>query len=390
MGGGNRRWGTVFFVVMVVCIFLAAFGLASVFLFHDLFHLTSSNSAIYILRGTSGGIDLRRDMLVEDGSRLIFMLDANCVFSIFMRKFSEFARRPLLELTWWEGEGEGVIKKFGEDGSILEVAFSRFRDVGTPKGLFIGGDLPYGDVSRDESKATSGMGYFDGKKWTHLWCAANEGFNISGTGEMLSPEKWKYMGSRVLKDTYDEVDLESYHQIEISDKRQALMTRRVRFRATDDFLTLGIKIANPNTTGFAYTYIYGDEPWVGGFGSSWGDVGWFEGGLIEKETSLDPVKYKYAGYWDHGIASVDRGGEGYSGYANFIKWVSPTPDLVYLANEFSCCDEKRPLDSAYKRVIGIEWHGIALYPGESRTHVLVLGKAKVRNGLPAIPYINPE
>lgn len=386
MENGKRRGGRTFLIIGAVLIFLSAFGLTSIFFFHDLFRFTSSNSAIYVLSGENGGVEVRRDMLAEEEDRLIFMLDANCVFNIFMRNFAAFAKRPMLELTWWEETGQGVIKKFGADGSIIEVTFSRFRDVGKPLGLFIGGDLPYGDISRDKHHATSGMAYYDGKKWVHLWCAANEGFSLYGTEEVLSPEKWKYLGAKIIKDTYDEAGIESFHEVKTGG-RTVLMTRRVFFRAPDDYLTLEIKIANPNTEPIAYTYVYGDEPWVGKFGSSSGDVGWYEGGLIDRETAIDPKRYKYAGYWDHGNEYAGQG-RSYSGYANFISWLTPAPDTVYLANEFECCDNDRPLDSSHKRVIGIAWYAEKLMPGESRTHVLVMGKADIRGDRPTMPKIN--
>lgn len=361
------------------------FFFSSLFFFHDLLDLTSSNSAIYVVK-EGDGIKLRRDLMAGEREKLLFMFNANPIFDFFMKKFALAAGRSLLELTWDGEGGTGVIKQFRSDGRIFSVSLSRFEELGKPRGLFIGGDLPYGDADRDPGAATSGIGFYDGKQWYHLWCVSNEAFSLSGSEQMAAPAHWRYLGGRKQKDTYDEVVLESDHDIVIGDVR-VLMKRTIRFRAGDDYLILKVRIINPNAGGIAYSYLFGDEPWIGRFGSSAGDVGWDEEGIIEAEAFIDPVRNKYAGFYDYGNIWAGES-HSFSGYANFVKWISPTPSFVTFSNGKQCCTTDRPLDSTFNRMLVIAWKDQRLLPGESLTYTMALGMAKIgKDGLPAVPDI---
>lgn len=375
-----------FFKVLIAVVILANAGMASLFLFHDVFNFTSSNSAVYVLKGASGGVEISRDLLAEDANRLIFMLDVNCLFNYLMKGFAQATNEPVLELTWDAEGGIGDIKQFRPDGKVLEVAFSRFREGSSPHGLFIGGDLPYGDTSRDSKGNTSGMAYWDGIRWSHIWCAANEAFNLAGTQEMVAPPQWDFIGSSVVKDTYDEVILQSDHEKVVGDVK-VLMQRAVSFKSNEDYIGLKVTISNPNSVPISYSYVYGDEPWLGGFGSSVGDVGWIEGSLIEKETMIDTEVHKYAGFWDYGNHMAGERNDEFTGYANFIEWTLPLPSFAFFSNDFRCCSDQ-PLESLDKRVIAVVWRDQSLMPGESRSYLMAVGMANVVNGFPRKPATN--
>lgn len=138
-----------------------------------------------------------------------------------------------------------------------------------------------------------------------------------------------------------------------------------------------------------YSFAYGDEPWVGHFGGSEGDVGWYGGGLIRYEGFISPTQYRYAGFWDYGN---DAAGEKhiYTGYANFIEWLSPTPSYVFLSNTIdNCCNELLPLSSIYRRSINIVYLNQILMPAESRDHVFAIGIAGLNpKDLPKKPDVN--
>lgn len=93
----TKRFLVKVIIGVVVFIKIAMIG---VFIFHEFFNFTSSNSAIYILRGEKGGIELSRDLFFESADRLIFMLDVNCIFDYFMKGLAVAKGKPLLELTW--------------------------------------------------------------------------------------------------------------------------------------------------------------------------------------------------------------------------------------------------------------------------------------------------
>jgi hypothetical protein len=374
--------------IFVITIAIANIAMASIFLFHELFNFTSSNSAVYFLRGKFGGIEIKRDLLIEDADRLVFMVDANRVFNYLMKGMAVAKHKPILELTWDEDVGVGHVKQFRSDGTILSFPFSRFKDgERRPQGLFLGGDLPYGDITRSDARNTGGMSYFDGGKWHHIWCSTNEGFGIQGgTLKSVYPMRWDFFGSKVLKNTEDEVILQSEHRL-VHNNHVIDMKRLASFQAGDDYFTLKVMFTNSGLRPVIHGYSWGDEPWVGDFGTSEGDVGWYESGLIQKERLISPNRYRYVGFWDYGNEAAGEGHE-FSGRANFVEWAAPVPSFVFLSNSIDeCCDESAPLSSKKDRTVSIVWHDQLLMPGERRTYTLAIGMASMnpKTGMPLKP-----
>jgi hypothetical protein len=309
-----------------------------------------------------------------------------------MKGMAVARQNPVLELTWNDKEGVGDLKQFRTDGTMLSLCFSRSSDLtGTPRGLFLGGDLPYGDASRDSGQDTSGLSYFDGEEWNHVWCASNEALKFTGSDRNYVPPDWAYLGSKVLKSTKDEVILQSTHRLDAGG-HSVLMTRIASLRAEDDYMVLKMKLSNVGPAPVSYGYSWGDEPWVGRFGLSKGDIGWYDGGLVKAETLISPYKHRYAGLWDYGN---DMAGEGhdFTGYANFVEWFTPLPSLVFFSNAIDkCCDEAVPLSSETDRVINIVWLNQMLMPQESRTYTLAVGLARPdpQTGMPVKPQTHIE
>lgn len=344
--------------------------------FHEFFNFTSSNSVIYVLKKDKG-IDIRLDLLAEDSGRLLFMININCIFDYYMRARAVVSNRPVLELTWDEDKGTGDIKQYRPDGTMFSLTLARFVEEGLKaKGVFVGGDLAYGDVSRSPERSTSGFGYYDGRRWNHIWCALNEGFQVYGTERTIMPVMWKYEGSRVRQNTRDKVVVESVHEIDEGGGVRIRMLRRLVFRAQDDYFVLLVRFINISPFLLIYGYTIGDEPWVGDYyGMSLGDVGWTQGGIIGTEQFISPTENRYAGYWDIGNKAAGEE-QVYTGYANFVEWIAPLPNRVYFSNALErCCSEQTPLSSMDNRVINIMWLEEALSPGQSRDHVLAFGKA---------------
>jgi hypothetical protein len=364
--------------IVVITLALINISMASIFLFHEFFNFTSSNSALYFMRGQFGGVEIKRDLLMEDADRLIFMLDANRLFNYFMKGMAVAKNRPILELTWDKDVGVGHIKQFRTDGTILMFPFSRFTHNGfRPQGLFLGGDLPYGDTVRSEDRNTVGLSYYDGKKWYHIWCATNEGFGVQGgTLQSVYPMHWQFLRSKVLKNTPDEIILQSEHRLKHQD-HVIDMKRLASFTAGDNFFTLKVMFKNSGLKPLIHGYSWGDEPWVGEFGTSNGDVGWYKDGLITNERLISPNRYRYVGLWDYGNEAAGEG-HNYSGHANFVEWGTPLPSFVFLSNSIDkCCDVNKPLASEKDRTVSIVWHDQLLMPGQSRIYTLVIGMASV-------------
>jgi len=368
---------------------IAVIVILGLFFFHDLLHITSSNAVVYFVKTPNGFLSVTRDLSLENAGDLLFMFDATCLINWLLHAESAATGKPLLDVTWNEDTGRGGIKQFRPDGTKLVVTFSRFQDGGKKAGgLFLGGDLAYGDYDRSADGATSGMSYYDGRKWNHIWCAANEGFTLhSNDRKAYNAYEWHYLSGRVLKRTDDEVIIQSRHMLQEGDEK-VLMNRWVSMKAGDDHLKLNIEFENKGKAKITYNYDYGDEPWVGEFHNSRGDVGWSEKGLITHERFISPRENRYAGYWDHGN---DAAGEkhSYSGYANFIRWPGMHPSVVYFSNNFESCSEEKPLSSYNNRVINIGWLSQTLLPGERRTYTLIIGKASINpgTGLPEAPHM---
>ncbi len=375
--------------ITLFCVIGITVSLLSIFLLRDVFDLTSSNSTLYFVKEGNRAVTIKRDLFTEDESKLIFKIDFNKLIRTFIRGEAVARGRALLDVTWDTDTGRGEIKQFRPNGTMLSVTFSRFREEGNEaSGLFIGGDLPFGDPDRSAEGATYGMAYYDGKDWYHIWCAANEGFALMpDVTKFYAPHEWKYLNSRILKKTDDEVLLESSHLLDNNRGNIVQMTRQVHMRAADEFLTLNVEFMNKSNIPVEFIYVYGDDPWIGNFGNSLGDVGWTETGIVKHETFISPLANQYAGFWDYGN---DAAGEkhNYTGMANFIKWISPLPSHVYFSNSFAnCCLNDTPIASYFNRIINVMWSDWVLLPGQTTAFTLLIGKANInaQTGMPDIP-----
>jgi len=333
---------------------------------------------LFLLRGRSGPrLELKDDLFLGDGSRVIASLSFSRARRLLAGGAGAEAGKPWLELDWDEAGGGGIVRNHLPDGTELVTLFGRYEDSQsrTPQGLFVGGAIP--DVAADEARANqSGMAHRDSRGWHHVWCNVNEAIFDVVRRQLSYPSAWKLLGTRVLIGDRDRLVIESSHELAISGG-PIRMDRFAYFRAGKPWFKLGIQITNTGDDPIHYAYTYGDEPWVGDFGSAAGNVGWTAEGYVRTEEAIDPVANRWAGVLDED-----------SGVANFIAWVGgDLPDLVYLANAPGALARgaRAPLDSN-EIFLGLEWSPRILGPGESRSMLLSLGLAEIgRTGLPAIP-----
>ena len=379
---------------IVILLLFVVFSYAAIYALHNFFDFTSSNAVLYFIKGSDGRIKIKRDLDYDMADRLVFMFDMTCFISKFLEITATARSESMLDVTWDDTLGKGEVKDFRPDGTIFSITFSRFKILdgmegldGRTSGLFIGGDLPYGDVHRDKEGGNSGIGYFRDNRWYHIWCAANEGFILKDS--VFLPKDWIYLGSRVLKLTNSEVIIESSHRFPLR-SRNIVMKRIFYMKSGWDYLLLNVSFANNGQTPLVYTYGYGDEPWVGLSSSSRGNIGWTDGRIFEYEGYLAPWPKGYAGYWDYGNDAV-REGRGYTNMANFIQWLSITPTEVYFANDFRYVDENRPLSSLDNRLINLVWSDQVLRPGEAKTYSFAIGMAHTTpDGTPLKPKVGSE
>jgi hypothetical protein len=325
---------------------------------------------LFLLRAHDGRMmELQDDLFLGDGSRLV----AGVSFSRVRRWLGGApaaapAGQPSLELDWDERSGRGVVRNRLGDGRELLTMLGRYEDDvgGHPQGIFVGGAVP--DVAGDLAHQNqSGMALLDRGQWVHVWCNVNEAIvDMDGPYVTIPPSAFRFLGSRVLVQDARRVVLESRHEIGFR-RGKLRMERFAYFAAGEPFFKLGIRLTGLGPAPVTYAYLYGDEPWVGQFGSAAGNLGWIEGAIIPIEGAIDPRQSRWAGIVDMK-----------SSYANFIEWLGDDlPDDVYFSNQ---AGRHAPAQAGVRLdsneiFVGLQWVGRRLGAGEDRTMELVIGLA---------------
>ncbi len=357
------------------------------------FNITGSHEGIFLLRGERGALfELKDDIYLGEAYRYIIGVDFEKARRLYHTFFNN-GKKPFLYYKWDEKNGEGYVRNYLAGGKQLLVNFSRFKDEfgNEAAGLFVGGGLPRNVEEDDTVKmSATGMAYHDGVRWYHIWCSANEAiFSYELEGKI--PSSWKYLGSKVIQHSESDLILESNHEVMI-DNVPLRIDRRVAFKAGEIYFILTFSIKNVGIVPVTYYYLYGDDPWLGNYGSSGGNVGWSSDGLYYFVGRLDTKKYHYAGYFDFGNSAIGQGHD-FTKTANFIEWFGDDEPFVYFSNGPydipPLSDEKIPLNSN-ARFIGINWGPQTLQPNQSATYTLAIGMADhdPKTGFPVKPKVD--
>lgn len=382
-GYGVIAFFAVLFLLLVTCI---------------RFDMTGHFNGIFLLKGRHDWrFELKDDLYVGDGDRIIYSLSFNAPrYRLARLLHGRTSGTPRLYYEWDVNEGSGFIRNFLADGTQLLTSFGRFVDDNNQHvhGLFVGGGMPESVTGGDNvSMNNTGMSHFDGRRWYHIWCNVNEGFISLDRTRASEPGAWKFLGSKVLNESGSTLVVSSSHLAQFEGV-PLRVDRYVYFTVGDTFFTLTIKVTNLGSSPAGFIYLYGDEPWVGDYGTSRGDVGWVSDGLVNYETKIDSLKYTYAGMFHYGNSAFDEG-HNFTLKANFIEWFGPTRPDVYFANlegplQDSAGLRKIPLKSN-SRFIGLEWPCRFLMPQQSISYNLAIGMAgydPVRK-LPVKPDVIP-
>ena len=363
------------------------------------FNISGPVEGIFLLKGKQGSLlEIKNDLYLGDGSRLLLGIDFG---SPRFRFFNRFRQHRLdeayLYYEWDKHDGTGYVRNFMPGGRQLLTCFARYEENNSENvnGLLVGGGLP-DDVKGDDAVKMNetGMAYFDGKRWYHIWCSVNEAISSGSNGRAILPSRWKFLGSKVLKESEKALAITSRHEI-VVDNVPLRMDRYAYFRAGDPYFILSIRITNMGKDPVSYFYLYGDEPWVGNYGTSAGNVGWVRDGLVNYVQWVNTDKYSYIGMYDHGNSAIGESG-GFTDMANFIEWFGNNkPADAYFSNNPNdypkTMFEKVPL-SSNERFMGLQWGPLMLQPGQSDRYVLAIGKAgnDPKTGFPVKPPIKLE
>ncbi len=379
----NRKWAVFLLITLVIFV--------SILVMTVKFNITGSHEGVFLLKGQPGAVfELRDDLFLGEAYRYIAGVDFDNARQLYYKLFKYHGiKEPYLYFKWDEKNGEGFVRNYLPGGKQILVNFSRFvDDFGKEaSGLFVGGGLPANVAEDDKVKMNAtGMAYYDGFRWYHIWCNANEAIFTTNL-EPSYPSSWKYLGSRILHKAKDDLLLESKHEVMI-DKVPLLIDRLVYFRAGASYFVLTIKVRNIGNSPVSYYYLYGDDPWLGNYGTSGGNVGWSGDGFYYYVGWLDTKKNNYAGYFDFGNGAVGQQ-HNYTRTANFIEWFGDTKPFVYFSNgpfDIPPLNGQGIPLSSNERFIGINWEQ-TLQPDQSVTYTLAIGMADIdpKTGFPMKP-----
>lgn len=368
---------------------------AAVLLSKITFSNRNSFEGIYFLKGKAAEwLEVTDDLSPDDVERLLWSV---ALPSLKKAKVSaacvQSGNKPCTNFEWNDKVGRGFIKTYFPGDKKLIITLGRYVGSTTGKpvsGLFIGGGLPTGDPDYQQGNFNeSGMTYFDGNRYYHIWCTVNESVQDADNKSIL-PSTWEFVSSKIIENSESDLTIISRHRIMVNNVPVAI-ERTLFYQTGDTFVTLSTKLTNIGRAPTSFAYIYGDEPWLGNYYTySKGNIGWYKDGLITTETFIDTAKNNYMGMFDNGnpLASESHS---FTGKANFIEWDPATrPDIAYFSNQFGSVappDKKVPLTSYKNRVLALEWAMKSLPPGESRSFVLKVGMADndAKSGFPVKP-----
>ncbi len=348
---------------------------------------------VYLLKGENG-----RTLVVSDSvylgeeDRLLAGIDLP---GINLLEHHFLSSKTRLELHWNAAAGRGVIHNRLADGTVLVTNFSRYVDSEGEQthGLFIGGAEPA--RLHPKNLDGSGMSWFDGKQWNHIWCNTNEGIGSTVSTHRYAPSHWKYLGSTVDVENDERIVLNSRHEV-VVDGAPLQIKRTVEVLAGQPELKLTMQIVNGGGRAGHYFYYYGDEPWVGEFGSSAGDVGWMGGRLVKFETVIDPKTVTTIGMIDFGNDVLGERHH-FRNVANFIRWSPATrPDIAFFANQYDGFAHRPEVQVPLQgdaRSLGMYWGPKTLPPGATETIELTLGMAgpaELKGLLPHTAQLSPQ
>ena len=345
------------------------------------FDPTGDHEGVYLLKGEKGyWFELTDDLFPEEAQRLIYGSPLTWLKKVSSATQCHANIDSCIVFEWNERTGRGFIKNLYPDGRKLLICLGRFQGYEglATKGLFVGGGLPTNDPDYNINNANeTGMAYFDGYRYYHIWCNVNECMaSALNPTDISYPPQWQFLGSKVLENSRKDLTLSSRHRA-LVDGTPYDIEKHFFYEAGDQYFTLVTTITNRGDNPAGFIYMYGDEPFLGEYGSSKGNVGWLKGGIVNTETYFDTQTNIFAGMFDYGNSLIGEDHGDYTWKANFIEWNAKSrPDVGYFANKEGGTgfEPNKPLANPMNRFIGLEWRRI-LKPGESFTFTLAIGMA---------------
>ncbi len=213
----------------------------------------------------------------------------------------------------------------------------------------------------------------------------SENFGTGPDGERL----W-YVSGEILESTRERVALWSVNRGGCYEFEKLAVTQ-----AGERFWVIGTRITNRCPYPVSFDFFSGDDPWLGTYRSSDGDVGWTPTGLVRTETSFELGEFTAGGLFDLGNLALGQAEGSFSNQANFIALDPglPLPDQAHFANRFAHhhleIDPRRPLDNQTLTALNLGWTEQSLPPEASFEVAYALGLAVTgdESTLPRLPEL---
>lgn len=304
-----------------------------------------------------------------------------------------------LEVRWDPKTGRGDVIDHGANGDLYRTCF-HCRFAGYTGGLVIG------------SETGSGVGLYPkepirGFRSVNVWCAQDEsiwdrdqsteytyGWS-ENYGRGADGERLEYVRGRVLEAGPGRVVLQSRNE-----GGCYRVTKLASTRQGTRLWILSTRIVNRCERAVHFDFFTGEDPWIGLYRSSDGDVGWTPDGLVRTETAFEEGRFRAGGFYDLGNRALGQkeGEGGFSNQANFIALDPATalPDVVLFANRFAHAPSDiapdRPLDNKSLSALNLGWTDRTLQPGEGLTIALAMGLAVTAEPgeVPRVPEITDD
>lgn len=300
----------------------------------------------------------------------------------------------LVENAWDPGVGRGLVRVTTAAGERIEV---HLHDgfAGYSGGLLLGAlneaaytlRPPGGDAetppvtlwcAQDESIYRRDVGL----EYAHGW---SENFGRGPDGVSL-----RYLGGAVVAEDERGVILAAENGASPFHLARWLWVR------PDGTVLVRLEVTNVGRDPVSFELWTGDDPWVGGYGTARGDVGWVPGRLVTNETSIAPDEADCLG-----IADLQGSGDGSGGRLTAADCLClsprlPAPDLVLFANGFAHAEDEidpsRPLEGDTMTAFNLGWVDRSLAPGETLALGYALGAADLGDGqgAPRAPDLPPD
>jgi len=308
------------------------------------------------------------------------------------------ATRPArFEMGWDKATGRGKVVETRDNGDRLATCF-HCGYPGYTGGLVIGGlggpgmalypSVPirgYSEINVFCAQDESIWDRDDEVEYTYGW---SENFGDGPDGRRL-----EYQRGEVLQN--------DGHQVALSSENLGgcYRVRKTAYAKEGwNAWIIATQVTNPCDHPVRFHFHSGDDPWLGRYASSDGDVGYTQDGIVRKERSFVAGAFTAGGLYDLGNSELGQNATGFSNQANYFALdpALPLPDFTAIANRFAhtAADvhSDQPLDNKTMTALNMGWRDLALAPGESFQVAMALGLAETAapGSLPRVPPLGDE